>query len=121
MNTNCTRATLTEAAREIPVLMEADVVVVGGGTTGPVAAIAAARRGKKVVLIERFGSLGGARLKGGGLRAGGFFGCSSGSFTSSGLGVSSGGGSPEKASGSSVTVAISDNASTASAQLAALS
>ena len=39
--------------------MEADVVVVGGGTTGPIAAIAAARRGKKVVMIERFGSLGG--------------------------------------------------------------
>ncbi|WP_240786979.1 FAD-dependent oxidoreductase [Ramlibacter rhizophilus] len=39
--------------------MEAEVVVVGGGTTGPIAAIAAARRGRKVVLIERFGSLGG--------------------------------------------------------------
>ncbi|WP_187144399.1 FAD-dependent oxidoreductase [Microvirga massiliensis] len=39
--------------------MEADVVVVGGGTTGPFAAIAAARRGKRVVMIERFGSLGG--------------------------------------------------------------
>jgi hypothetical protein len=54
-----TRTKINEAAREIPVLMEADVVIVGGGTTGPVAAIAAARRGKKVVLIERFGSLGG--------------------------------------------------------------
>ena len=51
--------TIHEPARDIPVLMDADVVVVGGGTTGPVAAIAAARRGKKVVLIERFGSLGG--------------------------------------------------------------
>lgn len=50
---------IQEPARDIPVLMEADVVVVGGGTTGPVAAIAAARRGCKVVLIERFGSLGG--------------------------------------------------------------
>jgi hypothetical protein len=50
---------IKEPAREIPVLMHADVVVVGGGTTGPIAAIAAARRGKKVVLIERFGSLGG--------------------------------------------------------------
>jgi hypothetical protein len=34
-------------------------VVVGGGTTGPIAAIAAARHGASVVLIERFGSLGG--------------------------------------------------------------
>lgn len=48
-----------EPAREIPVLMEADIVVVGGGTSGPLAAVAAARRGKRVVLIERFGSLGG--------------------------------------------------------------
>ena len=53
------RTHITEPAREIPVLMEADIVVVGGGTTGPVAAIAAARRGSKVVMIERFGSLGG--------------------------------------------------------------
>lgn len=51
--------TIQEPAREIPVLMDADIVVVGGGTTGPIAAVAAARRGKKVVLVERFGSLGG--------------------------------------------------------------
>lgn len=54
-----TRSHITEPARQTPVLMDADVVVVGGGTTGPLAAIAAARLGKKVVLIERFGSLGG--------------------------------------------------------------
>ncbi len=51
--------TIQEPARDIPVLMDADIVVVGGGTTGPIAAVAAARRGKKVVLVERFGSLGG--------------------------------------------------------------
>jgi hypothetical protein len=56
---NATRTHVTEPSREIPVLLEADVVVVGGGTTGPLAAIAAARRGRKVILIERFGSLGG--------------------------------------------------------------
>ena len=53
------RKTITEPAREIPQLLEADVIVVGGGTTGPIAALAAARQGSKVVLIERFGSLGG--------------------------------------------------------------
>ena len=52
-------AFITEPARRIPVLLETDVIVVGGGTTGPFAAISAAREGKRVVLIERFGSLGG--------------------------------------------------------------
>jgi hypothetical protein len=50
---------ITEPARRVPVLFETDVIVVGGGTTGPIAAISAARQGKRVVLIERFGSLGG--------------------------------------------------------------
>ena len=53
------RKTYTEPTREISVLMETDIVVVGGGTTGPFAAISAARQGKRVVMIERFGSLGG--------------------------------------------------------------
>lgn len=50
---------ITEPAQEVPLLLEADVIVVGGGTTGPLAAIAAARQGKRVVMIERFGQLGG--------------------------------------------------------------
>lgn len=36
-----------------------DVVVVGGGISGTMAAIAAARQGRKTLLIERYGALGG--------------------------------------------------------------
>ncbi len=50
---------VSEPARQIPVLMEADVVVAGGGVAGPFAAIAAGRTGAKTVLIERYGALGG--------------------------------------------------------------
>lgn len=50
---------VVEPERRVPLLLAADVVVVGGGTAGPIAAIAAARQGVSVVLIERFGSLGG--------------------------------------------------------------
>jgi len=49
----------TEAAREIPVAREVDVVVVGGGPAGLTAAIAAARNGAKTTLVEQFGYLGG--------------------------------------------------------------
>jgi len=51
--------TILEAAREINVFTEADVVVVGGGPGGHSAAIAAARNGARTVLIERYGHLGG--------------------------------------------------------------
>jgi flavin-dependent dehydrogenase len=39
-----------------------EIVVVGGGFAGASAAIAAARRGKRVLLIEKYNSLGGAAV-----------------------------------------------------------
>ena len=53
------RATYTEPARELPVHAEADVLVVGGGPSGCAAATAAARLGADVLLVERYGHLGG--------------------------------------------------------------
>jgi len=53
-----------EPARELEVLDRADVVVVGGGAGGVGAAISAARGGAKVILIERFGTLGGTWTSG---------------------------------------------------------
>jgi hypothetical protein len=55
---NSTRS-VTESARETPVLTECDVAVFGGGPAGICAAAAAARAGKYVVLVERYGFLGG--------------------------------------------------------------
>ncbi len=46
-------------ARKVPVLAEADVVVCGGGTAGIAAACCAARHGCRVVLLERWPSVGG--------------------------------------------------------------
>lgn len=45
--------------RKIPVLAEADVVANGGGTEGISAACGAARHGAKVILLERWPSIGG--------------------------------------------------------------
>ena len=47
-------------ARTIPVAHEADLVVVGGGPSGIATAVSAARHGAKVVLLERWPSVGGA-------------------------------------------------------------
>jgi len=48
-----------EAAREVPVYAECDVLVVGGGPSGTAAAVAAARLGASVILLERYNHLGG--------------------------------------------------------------
>jgi ribulose 1,5-bisphosphate synthetase/thiazole synthase len=48
-----------EEERRVPVSYQADVVVAGGGVAGVAAAVAASRGGARVLLIERFGQLGG--------------------------------------------------------------
>jgi len=45
--------------RQVPVLVDADVVVVGGGFSGVCAAVGAARAGATAIIIERDGMLGG--------------------------------------------------------------
>ncbi|HEY2506809.1 MAG TPA: FAD-dependent oxidoreductase [Streptosporangiaceae bacterium] len=59
------REAITEPARSTPVYGEFDVVVVGGGPAGLMAAAAAARSGYSVILLERYGFLGGAGTAGG--------------------------------------------------------
>ncbi|TBL70394.1 FAD-dependent oxidoreductase [Paenibacillus thalictri] len=48
-----------EPALHVPVIAEPDVLVVGGGPAGIGAAVAAARNGAKVLLVERYGFVGG--------------------------------------------------------------
>lgn len=48
-----------EPARQVPILLESDVLVVGGGPSGVAAALSAARMGMKTCLVERYNHLGG--------------------------------------------------------------
>lgn len=48
-----------EPARDLPVIARPDVLVVGAGSAGIAAAIAAGRRGADVMLVERYGFVGG--------------------------------------------------------------
>jgi hypothetical protein len=50
---------ITEAAREIDVILETEVLVVGSGPGGLAAALGAARAGVDTTLIDRFGCFGG--------------------------------------------------------------
>jgi FAD dependent oxidoreductase len=50
---------LAEPARRTPLLAETEVLVLGGGPTGIAAAASAASAGRAVLLVERYGFLGG--------------------------------------------------------------
>ncbi len=50
---------IEEPARQIPLYGEYEVAVLGGGPAGIAAAVAAARAGRRTLLIERYGFLGG--------------------------------------------------------------
>ena len=51
--------TITEPARQVPVVAETEVLVLGGGPAGIAAATAASRSGARTMLLERYGFLGG--------------------------------------------------------------
>jgi len=50
---------ITEAERKVPIVANVDLLVCGGGVAGAAAAICAVRNGASVLLIERYGFLGG--------------------------------------------------------------
>ena len=56
--------TITEPAREIGIIDEADIVILGGRPAGCAAATAAGRLGADVLLVERYGCLGGLATDG---------------------------------------------------------
>ena len=53
-----------EPAKDLPVVSETDVIVAGGGPGGLPAAVAAARHGASVLLVEKYGFLGGLATAG---------------------------------------------------------
>src|SRR5260370_1754859 len=56
---NLSSKTIEEPARQIPLYGEYEVSVLGGGPAGIAAAVASARAGRRTLLIERYGFLGG--------------------------------------------------------------
>ena len=53
-----------EICRDIPVAAAAEICVIGGGPGGLAAAVTAARQGRDVLLVERYGAMGGMALYG---------------------------------------------------------
>src|ERR1700687_4926556 len=58
--------TVEEPARQVPLYGEYEVAVLGGGPAGIAAAVASARAGRRTLLIERYGFLGGMGTAAGG-------------------------------------------------------
>ena len=56
---SCLSSTIEEPARQVPVYGDYEVVVLGGGPAGIAAAVSAARAGRRTLLVERYGFLGG--------------------------------------------------------------
>ena len=69
-----TATTIVEPARTLPVYGEFDVVVIGAGPAGLAASASASKRGAKVLLVERYGFLGGMGTAGGVTNFAGLFG-----------------------------------------------
>jgi hypothetical protein len=59
MPPNLSTKSIVEPSRQTPVIGEYEVVVLGGGPAGIAAAVAAARNGRRTILVERYGFLGG--------------------------------------------------------------
>jgi FAD dependent oxidoreductase len=55
---------VTEPTKRVPVVRDVEVLVAGGGMAGVIAAVAAARAGAEVLLLERYGFLGGMATAG---------------------------------------------------------
>lgn len=73
-----TPATLMEPSQTLPIFGDYDVVVVGGGPAGLAASVSASKHGKKVLLVERYGFLGGMGTAGGVTNFAGLYGRKSG-------------------------------------------
>ena len=71
---------IVEPARTLPVYGEFDVVVVGGGPAGLAASVSAAKHGAKVLLVERYGFLGGMGTAGGVTNFAGLYGRKNGNM-----------------------------------------